>query len=69
MDEGGEPACWLDLVCPECGRVRERLGPWTCANCDAPPEPGTPPEPGVAAGARPDATTGTNGDPGADRFD
>jgi hypothetical protein len=19
-DLGGDPACWLDLVCPECGR-------------------------------------------------
>ncbi|WP_157032271.1 hypothetical protein [Kitasatospora cheerisanensis] len=22
--EGGEPACWLNLVCEECGKVRER---------------------------------------------
>ena len=21
-DEGGEPACWVDRVCPECGAVR-----------------------------------------------
>jgi hypothetical protein len=22
-DEGGDPACWADRVCPECGAVRE----------------------------------------------
>jgi hypothetical protein len=22
-DEGGDPACWLDRVCPECGAVLE----------------------------------------------
>jgi hypothetical protein len=21
-DEGGDPACWVDQVCPECGAVR-----------------------------------------------
>ncbi|MFF4381404.1 hypothetical protein [Kitasatospora sp. NPDC001547] len=35
MDEGGEPACWLDRVCPECGRLRERSGPGPCENCGA----------------------------------
>ncbi|MFF2148438.1 hypothetical protein [Kitasatospora sp. NPDC058190] len=35
MDEGGESACWLDRVCPECGRLRERLGPGPCENCGA----------------------------------
>ncbi|MFJ9696998.1 hypothetical protein [Kitasatospora sp. NPDC101183] len=33
MDEGGEPACWLERVCPECGRLRERPGPQACENC------------------------------------
>ncbi|MBD0677041.1 hypothetical protein [Streptomyces sp. CBMA156] len=33
MDEGGEPACWLDRVCPECGRLRERPGPGPCESC------------------------------------
>ncbi|KAA6212797.1 DUF309 domain-containing protein [Streptomyces albofaciens JCM 4342] len=23
-DEGGDPACWLDQVCPECGRISDR---------------------------------------------
>ncbi|GAB7184813.1 hypothetical protein ATKI12_4644 [Kitasatospora sp. Ki12] len=35
MDEGGEPACWLDRVCPECGRLRERPGAESCENCGA----------------------------------
>jgi hypothetical protein len=24
--EGGDPACWLDHVCPDCGRCVERDG-------------------------------------------
>lgn len=39
MDEGGEAACWLDRVCPECGRLRERPGVEPCENCGAVPEP------------------------------
>ncbi|MFJ9841387.1 hypothetical protein ACIRYZ_13110 [Kitasatospora sp. NPDC101155] len=35
MDEGGESACWLDRVCPERGRLRERLDPGPCENCGA----------------------------------
>ncbi|MFD8785487.1 hypothetical protein [Kitasatospora sp. NPDC059599] len=35
MDEGGESACWLERVCPECGRLRERSGPEPCENCGA----------------------------------
>ncbi|MEU9078339.1 hypothetical protein [Kitasatospora sp. NPDC048538] len=35
MDEGGEPACWLDRVCPECGRLRDRPGPGRCESCGA----------------------------------
>ncbi|MFE6866248.1 hypothetical protein ACFVFS_06800 [Kitasatospora sp. NPDC057692] len=33
MDEGGEPACWLDRVCDECGKLRERSGPGPCEHC------------------------------------
>ncbi|MFB7469902.1 hypothetical protein [Kitasatospora sp. NPDC056184] len=33
MDEGGEPACWLDRVCEECGKLRERSGPGPCEHC------------------------------------
>ncbi|RKT19793.1 hypothetical protein BX285_4263 [Streptomyces sp. 1114.5] len=35
MDEGGESACRLDRVCPECGRLREWPGPGECENCGA----------------------------------
>ncbi|MEU8922089.1 hypothetical protein AB0D10_14305 [Kitasatospora sp. NPDC048545] len=35
MDEGGESACRLERVCPECGRLRERPGPEPCENCGA----------------------------------
>ncbi|MFJ4671139.1 hypothetical protein [Kitasatospora purpeofusca] len=38
MDEGGEPACWLDRVCEDCGRVRERPGPGPCENCGSGPD-------------------------------
>ncbi len=33
--EGGEPACMLHLVCPECGRIRERRGDPVCEHCGA----------------------------------
>jgi hypothetical protein len=32
---GGDPACWLDRVCPECGTFLEE-GPHSC--------PGSPPD-------------------------
>jgi hypothetical protein len=28
--EGGDPACWLDHVCPECGRFVERPDDHVC---------------------------------------
>lgn len=31
--QGGEPACWLDQVCPECGRVREDRNRADCEHC------------------------------------
>ncbi|MFG2193907.1 hypothetical protein [Streptomyces sp. NPDC048639] len=40
VDEGGDPACWLSLVCEECGRVRERPGAGACEHCGALPEGG-----------------------------
>ncbi|MFJ7910953.1 hypothetical protein [Kitasatospora sp. NPDC096204] len=43
MDEGGESACRLDRVCPECGRLRERPGPGPCENCGADGEDGESP--------------------------
>jgi uncharacterized OB-fold protein len=33
VDEGGDPACWLGQVCPECGRFTERPTAATCPRC------------------------------------
>ncbi|MFF0297640.1 hypothetical protein ACFYST_05160 [Kitasatospora sp. NPDC004614] len=42
--EGGEPACWLNLVCEECGKVREG---GRCPVCDSGPvESAAEPPPG-----------------------
>jgi len=32
-DEGGDPACWLGRVCPECGRFADEPPPTTCVRC------------------------------------
>jgi DNA-binding MarR family transcriptional regulator len=32
-DEGGEPPCMLDQVCPACGRIGENPVPGRCGNC------------------------------------
>jgi rubrerythrin len=34
-DDGGDPACWLGQVCPECGRFTERRPPTMCPRCGA----------------------------------
>ena len=34
-EAGGDPACWLASVCPECGAMREDDGP--CPRCEADP--------------------------------
>jgi rubrerythrin len=34
-DEGGDPACWLNRVCPQCGRLAEEDPPTRCAACGA----------------------------------
>ncbi|MCF2526515.1 hypothetical protein [Yinghuangia soli] len=34
-DHGGDPVCWLDRVCPECGKFRERPATATCEWCGA----------------------------------
>ncbi len=33
--EGGDPVCWLDRVCPECGAFRENPALPGCARCGA----------------------------------
>ncbi|MGH3094636.1 MAG: hypothetical protein ACRDMV_01385 [Streptosporangiales bacterium] len=33
--EGGDAACWLNRVCPECGRLNGELGDGTCETCGA----------------------------------
>lgn len=32
-DEGGDPACWANRVCPACGRLADDEPPTTCAEC------------------------------------
>jgi ribosomal protein S27AE len=45
--EGGDPVCWLNRVCPECGLLTDEEPPLTCPRCGAtipaPDEPGTTP--------------------------
>ncbi|MGW7514459.1 DUF309 domain-containing protein [Streptomyces sp. NPDC054796] len=37
--EGGDPACWAGLVCPECGAVRETTDPLApCPRCGTVPD-------------------------------
>lgn len=33
--EGGDPVCWLDRVCDECGAMREDVRAADCARCGA----------------------------------
>lgn len=37
----GDPACWLDRVCLECGRFidDDHVEDETCPHCDAPRDP------------------------------
>jgi hypothetical protein len=34
--EGGDPACWLNRICEECGAFREDMAAATCARCGTP---------------------------------
>ncbi|CAG7656138.1 hypothetical protein [Actinacidiphila bryophytorum] len=34
--EGGDPVCWLDRVCDECGAMREDMRAARCARCGTP---------------------------------
>ncbi|MFE1930434.1 hypothetical protein ACFW95_08635 [Streptomyces sp. NPDC059474] len=36
--EGGEPACWLDRVCADCGAIQDAAPFARCARCGAPRE-------------------------------
>jgi rubrerythrin len=36
-EDGGDPACWLSRVCPECGRLDDGPPPDRCPGCGAPP--------------------------------
>jgi len=29
-DVGGDPVCWLDRVCPDCGALTEAESCWRC---------------------------------------
>jgi hypothetical protein len=50
VTEGGDPVCWLERVCDECGAMREDPAAPACARC------GTPfPAPEQAPGTGPDA--------------
>jgi hypothetical protein len=70
-DMGGDPACWLSRVCPECGKIRVNHRDETggiCEHCGAPGEDAPArdtaaedaldrPQPGAGPDARPgDAT-------------
>lgn len=41
--QGGEPACWLNQVCEECGRVREDPARTDCEHCGHDPQADTAP--------------------------
>lgn len=34
-EQGGDPACWANRVCPECGRLNEAEHPVVCEACGA----------------------------------
>ncbi len=36
LDEGGESACWLDRLCPACGRMPDGAAPAHCSGCGEP---------------------------------
>ncbi|MGW5350772.1 hypothetical protein ACWERV_09660 [Streptomyces sp. NPDC004031] len=46
--EGGDPVCWLERVCDECGALREDMKAPRCARCGTAfpgPEPDGAPHP------------------------
>ncbi|MBL1111360.1 hypothetical protein JK364_02885 [Streptomyces sp. 110] len=36
--EGGDPACWLERVCADCGAIQDTAEFAQCARCGAPKE-------------------------------
>ncbi|WP_210943902.1 hypothetical protein [Streptomyces sp. MK37H] len=36
--EGGDPACWLERVCADCGAIQDTARFTRCARCGAPKE-------------------------------
>jgi hypothetical protein len=32
-EEGGDPVCWAERVCPACGRLADENPPTRCAAC------------------------------------
>lgn len=58
--QGGEPACWLNQVCEECGRVREDPARTDCEYCGHDPRTGLP---ATAAGAAAPAEPGAASPP------
>ncbi|WP_167396594.1 hypothetical protein [Streptomyces antioxidans] len=35
---GGDPACWLERVCADCGAIQDTADFTSCARCGAPRE-------------------------------
>lgn len=61
VDEGGDPACWAQLLCPECGAVLEG---GICPQAGTHAEmlaPALPPEPELEPSDRPPSGTCTDG--------
>jgi hypothetical protein len=44
-DPGGDPACWLHQLCPECGAVPSPEVPGRCWRCGHPADDGCEPAP------------------------
>ncbi|RAG82531.1 hypothetical protein DN069_27170 [Streptacidiphilus pinicola] len=57
-EEGGEPACWLHRLCPECDAVQDEARPTRCWRCGATLG-------GTASGGTASGGTASGGDAGA----